>query len=426
MVLSSYIRAGLSYARRNAAKIALIAVAASATVAVNAHLRRQSRAINDTLRSDRLEGAKKLRSVFISNSHSICAAFRSLLPNLRSILSTIPSLDTAAPLGRLREHPTDLSEKHALWQRLMVASMSHLTASIYLTSLLYSFLSLQMNLLARYNLPDDMLDGAPPRQLPTSPLTALTSKAFLDIILNVVLDSTHVNRVVLRIESVVKNVTADVDLTKKPSTRDIAELLTTILDKSWSETHVHRDFNDNEEQVNNGAEQDDNDNISDGSSLSAMLHSWLFDDVSAQCGPHRNAINDVNYSWLVGELLDLCEVLDFNQYVYSNSLVVRDFVMRRLRDEVDSNQVAKRPTFARLLARFSSLAATVVSGREEGTLANVGNASSSSSVPVERDIHLTSVDSLDRCLAENDVGMYFAASVFLSGERNSSTRMTHA
>lgn len=397
MPVGSYIRNGLSFARRNAGKIALFSLATGTIVAASTYFRRQARAVSAAIHAERLQGARKLRTVFLSNSLSICTAFRNLLPNLRGLVTACESVDTSQALGRLRERPADLAEKHTLWQTVKVASITHFASSIYLTALLYSFLSLQMNLLARYNMPDETLD-APVQPLPGGPLSATTSKSFLDLVLHTVLNQRSVNLVVCRIERVVQSITQDMDLTETPCMYDIENLFTCILNKSWNDAqYMPQDDEKKDEQVRSES--------ANNVSLSAMLHGWLFDDI----GKHRNEdaddLSNVNYVWLVGELLDLCEVLDFNQYVYNNMTVVCNYVMRQLRNDVDLGEVSKRPTFARLLARFSSMASMLLSPR--GSLDG-----QSESYP------MAGRDGLDRCIAEDELGAYFAASVFLSGEKD--------
>lgn len=408
MSLSGYLRSGLSFARRNAGKIAMVTVAAGTAVAVTTYFKRQANAVSAAIHSERTQGARKLRAVFVANSQSICTAFRNLLPNLRMLVSECTPVDTSRALGRLRERPADLAEKQALWQQVKIASITHLASSIYLTALLYSFLSLQMNLLARYNMPEDTLE-APVQPLPGGPLSANASKAFLDLVLQVVLNQNQVSLAVHRIECVVRASTSDLDLAQTPSMDEVEDLYTTILNRSWSDAQCTDNGEDGGNQtdfINAFGEQN-------GTSLSAMLHEWLFDEVGGQRGIIGENNSDINYVWLIGEFLDLCEVLNFNNFVLNNTMVVRDFVMRRMRDNVTDGDTCKRSTYARLLARFSSMASTVLSCREQFA----GNESSQ-----EGDaIPMVSRDNLDRCIAEDEVGTYFAASVFLSGEKEGAT-----
>lgn len=408
MSITSYFRSSLAYARRNAGKIALVTAAAGAALAVTRHIRQQSREMNLVLERERRDGAARLRQVFRSNSQCICNTYRNLLPKLRGLILSSELINTASALGRLRERPSDMAEKQKLWQQVMIGSITHIVSAMYLCSLLFSFVSLEMNLLARYNVHDEASQQQ--HRLPAGPLSPFTSKAFLDLVLNVVLNEDHVNRIIIRINSIVKRQAENIDLTHTPSLQDINVLFATILEQSWNQTNNNRDGN-------SGECSDDDDE--DDCSLSAMLHTWLFDDVGALRQADQAQANDMNFTWLIGGLLDICEVLDFNQFVYNNSIVVRNFVMRQLWPDIDSNRVTKRPTFARLLARFSSLASTVLSGRDQ---------TNSSSDTVTSAIGSQPRDSLDRCMVENDVGTYFAASVFLSGEKDmkpNHSRMTH-
>lgn len=368
--------------------------------------------MNDALHAERLVGAKRLRSVFTSNSESIRTAFQNLLPNLRTLIAASPCVATASILARLRERPSN-SEKHSLWQRLMIASITHIISSIYLTALLHSFLTLQMNVLARYNLPDDVADGAPPWQLPSGPLASTTSKSFLDLTLLVALNKEHINSVISHIERVVKSKAASIDLASTPSTEELSTLFTEILEKSWN------DPTSSEHSEHGREEEEEEIEASINPSLSSLMQSWLYDQVGAHCGDIHPLNKDNNYKFLVGELLDLCEVLDFNQYVLNNAYVARDFVMRRLWNEIDSEEVTKRPTFARLLARFGSLATLLLSHRKQAPSDVDGATVSPSDNGLSSNVR-ADADDVDYWLAKNDVGMYFAASVFLSGERDTS------
>lgn len=419
-MLSSYslpsFRSIFQYARRNRGKIAIITVSAGAAIAVVTYLRRLETIAkthaslasigDDSVQNERREGGRRLHQAYQSNLQSIRRAFCTLLPNLRALIAATDAVQTARALGRLRERPSDLAEKQALWQVVKNASLTHLISAIYTTGLLYSFLSLQLNLLARYSLSGDALH-APVQSLPSGPLSSTSSKRYLDLALRVVLDPSHVSDIVTRIQRVVSSATIDFDLAHTPSVDELHNLLQSIIDMAWS---------GEEEQGGNG-ETENEDSLSRSSSstqcntgapLNQNLQQWLFEDVAQDCHSHNDsASRDKNYEWLVGETLDLCEVLDFSSIVYNNTMVVCACVVHRLRRDVEpTSQTAKAPTFARLFARFSSLATTVLSYREN---------------PNGDNAIITSVaddDTVDQWLIKDEAASHFGASVFLSGERD--------
>lgn len=397
-------RSVIQYGRHNLGKVALFTVTTGGVVAAATYLRRQVSYVNDTVHAERLEGARKLQSVFMSNSQSICAAFRNLLPKLRYLLAECAAVDTSVALSRLRERPSDPGEKHALWQQVKLASITHLCSAVYLTALLYSFLSLQMNLLARYNVTDDAL-FAPVQTLPAGPLTAGSSKCFLDLVLRVVLDEHRVDHIVKRMEQMVQSATADINLGDTPSMEEIENLLSKILNNAWNGTQNC---------------ENDGEHFPD-MSLSAMLHECLFDDVGRDCENREQTNSDVNYSWLIGECLDLCEVLDFNSVVHGNIMVCLSYVMWRMRNDMETEDGYKLTSFARLLARFSSMASTVMTCQAPSSPADPNNETAGGAIVSPTG---TGNDCLDRWLCKDGMGTHFAASVFLSGEKESSVGMS--
>lgn len=419
-MLSSYslpwFRSFSQYVRRNRGKIAFITVSAGAAIAAVTYLRRLETITkndaslasigDDSVQNERREGGRRLHQAYQSNLQSIRRAFCTLLPNLRALIAATDAVQTARALGRLRERPSDLAEKQALWQAVKNASLTHLISAIYTTALLYSFLSLQLNLLARYSLSGDALN-APVQSLPSGPLSSTSSKRYLDLALQVALDPSHISDIVTRIQSVVSSATINLDLTHTPSAGELHNLLQSIINKAWS----------GEEEHGGNGETDNQDSLSRSSSgtqcntstpLNQNLQQWLFEDVAQHCHPHiSSASSDKNYEWLVGETLDLCEVLDFNSIVYNNTMVVCAYVVNRLQRDVEptSQTTAKAPTFARLFARFSSLATTVLSYHENP----------------DGDNAITSVaddDTVDQWLIKDETASHFGASVFLSGERD--------
>lgn len=409
---STCIRSALHYGRHNVGKVALLTVTTGSAIAFATYLRRQVSVMADTIHGERLQGARKLQTVFMSNSQSICTAFRNLLPKLRSLLSNSAAIDTSHALSRLRERPTDLAEKHALWQQVKVSSITHLASSVYLTALLYSFLSLQMNLLARYNMLEDVL-GAPVQALPGGPLAPSTSKAFLDLVLRVVLDETRVCRIVQRIERIVTNVTADMSLGTMPSIDEIEKVVGTVLTKAWS---AAQDESEHVQLDDDGSDSRDEPGFVDVP-LSVMVHECLFDDMGSDCEHNEQNRSDANYVWLIGECLDLCEVLDFNGFVYNNMLVSLSFVMWRMRKDMETADGYKPVPYARLLARFTSTASTVMTCNVSETRNESFDEGSIGTAIAEK-------DNMDRWLRKDELATHFGASVFLSGEKDSSGNMS--
>lgn len=398
------------YIRRNRGKIAIIAVSAGAAFAAVAYLRRLETiakahssllSIGDDVQRERLEGGRRLRQTYQSNLQSIRRAFCTLLPNLRALIAATDAVQTARALERLRERPSDLAEKQALWQVVKNASLTHLVSAIYTTALLYSFLSLQLNLLARYSLGEDALHASV-QSLPAGPLSSASSKRYLDIALRVVLDPSHISDVVSHIQNTVSSATIDLDLAHTPSVDELQELLQSITTEAWNGGVQHKNGGTTNENSPSRSFSSAHYNVN--APLSQKLRQWLSDDITRDC--RNSTLDDKNYEWLVGETLDLCEVLDFNSIVYNNTMVVCACVVHRLRQDVElTNQAAKAPTFARLFARFTSLATTTLSYHE--------SADGSDAVTPAVD-----EDTVDRWLVKDEAATHFGASVFLSGERD--------
>lgn len=428
-----------NYVVRNRGRIALFTVTAGAAIAAVTYIRRLEATIaqqtgflsvsDDSAHNERVQGSQRLRRTYQSNVLAIRRAFRALLPNLRTLVSNVEAVQSGRALARLRERPSDFAEKQALWEQVKHASLTHVMTAISVTALLYSFLCLQLNLLARYSLSDDSLH-APVQALPAGLLSSSTSKRYLDLVLRVVLNPFRISHIVSSIHNAVRVSTANLDITQTPSIDELSALLHSILDLAWN-PNTQNENNENTAQSSNTSpralftqpkvsseiQEEENDG------LCQHLRQWLLEDLAHDArlsgvSFHDQSINtnnevdicagDRNFSWLVRDTLDLCDVLDFNGVVCNNTKVVLSFVLHRLRQDVErtsNNSNSKAPTFARLFARFTSLAGTVLSCREinmeeEG---EPGNAS---------------LDDIDRWLAGDSFTNHFGACVFLSGERD--------
>lgn len=383
------VQSGLRFARRNGGKIALFTLATGSAIAAATYMRRQFRAVNESLEVERAEGARKLRAVFIANSQTVRSAFRALLPVARDILAGADRVDSSIYITKLRAKPKDRKEKQELWEKVKLASVTHLVSAVYIAAVLHSILSLQMNLLARYT--NSSLD-APVQALPSG-LSAATSKRFLDLARKNLLDRSRVDSIVGRIEQIVKVQAQSIGLTERVGIVDIERLCTNVL--IGIETDVPKC---------------DTDEDSDGTgerTKDAPLSSpqqWLFSgddddpDTSASVGP------DSNYEWLVQESLDLCEILGFSGVVFSNASAVLSYALSDVKEEMSMSET--RLPFAHLLPRLDVMAARIFpktkTDDDEGK-DDIGPGL------IETDLEVM--------LSGAEESARFAASVFLSGEK---------
>lgn len=384
--ISPYLQSGVRFVRRNGGKIALFTFATGSAIAAATYMRRQLRAVNESLEVERAEGARKLRSVFVANSQTIRLAFRALLPVARDILSSVDCVSSSPHIAKLREKPTDRKEKQELWEKVKLASVTHLLSAIYITSVLYSALSLQMNLLARYT--NATLD-APVQALPSGMLSAITSKNFLDLARRNLLNRDRVEAITSKIEHIVSRHVQETLLTERMSALDIECMCANIL--SAIETDGPACASEEDSVPGEGGPE---------FILSTPQH-WLFTiDRSSEesCG---TAFRDTNYDWLMQESLDLCEILDFGSVIFSNASVVLAFALSEMKEELGVSE--KRLPFAHLLPRFDAVASRIfpVDTRDHD---NEG-------IP-----DLTETN-LEVMLSGSEDSARFAASVFLSGEK---------
>lgn len=416
--------------------MALFTVTAGTAIAVSTYFRRQVDAINESMNAERVQGALRHRLIFVSNSHSIRHAFRNLLPTLRSLIADCEHVDTSRALTRLRERPSDLAVKQELWQQVKTASLTHLLTSVYMSALLYGFLTLQMNLLARYNVPGAERDARHGMQaLPGGSLASPTSKRFLDLVLILVLDGSIVRQVAACVQRAVLQLTADFDLAHTPNVEEVDALLRSILMRAWEGTpsapsgttlagdHIATNGHQIDDADKSRYDEGKSGNVhseSEGKchSLRDTLRQSLFEDMAQQCSRGvneriQNGANtrsfDANYAWLVCESLDLCEVLDFSQLVLSTAHVVTSFAVDRMRNDVENGINGKAQTFARLMARFSSMGSTVVTSREgdAGDDCDGGDG--------------MQTEDVDQWLLWDQGIKDFGASVFVSGEKDGSS-----
>lgn len=384
--VSPYLQSGLRFARRNGGKIALFTLATGSAIAAATYMRRQLRVVNESLDVERAEGARKLRSVFIANSQTVRSAFRALLPVARDILAATELVNSSAYIAKLREKPKDRKEKQELWEKVKLASVTHLLSAIYIAAVLYSVLSLQMNLLARYT--NANLD-APVQALPSGILSAITSKKFLDLARKNLLDGNRIDAIASRIEEIVKIHAQDMGLTERMGPLDIECVCANIL----SAIETDGPTCDSEEDSAPGVQTTED--------PLGSPHHWLFscsDSGQDRSGP---LVRDANYDWLVQESLDLCEILDFGGVVFSNASVVLSYALSEVKEEMNASE--KRLPFAHLLPRFDAMALRIFPTAKTDD-------------EVEGIPDLTETD-LEVILSGAEDSARFAASVFLSGEK---------
>lgn len=382
---SPYVQSGLRFVRRNSGKIALFTVVTGSAVAAATYMRRQMRAVNESIEEERTIGARKLRAVFIANSHTVRSAFRALLPIAKDILSGTDRVNALQYITKLREKPLDRQEKEELWDKVKVASVTHLLSATYIAAVLYSALALQMNLLARYT---NSSMEAPVQSLPSGTLSAVTSKTFLDLARKNLLDRKRVDVITKRIEELVKIQVQDTGLSERMGHIDVECLCAGIL--GTIETDAPMDENEREEETGEKPAEDN---------LSSPQH-WLFRYEERVSDAAGSVARDGNYDWLVQESLDLCEILDFSGVVFSNASSVLSYALADFRDEMMRSE-AQLP-FAHILPRFDGMVQRVFPG---------GKQEDENGIPMPSDTEL------DGILSGGDDSARFAASVFLSGEK---------
>lgn len=391
----SYAQSGLRFARRNSAKIVLFTIAAGAAVTAATYMRRQLAVVNESLASERAEGARKLRVIFVGNMHAVRATFRALLPVMASSLGNVRALDSSECLVRLRERP-GLAEREQLFGTLRVAAVTRLASTVYIVSVFYCVLSLQMNLIARYF--NANLD-APVQALPSGLLSDLTSKRFLDVARSKLLRPHCIDSIVRQIEQVVRVHVEGIGLTERVGLAEVECLFVNILCDIGTKGM-------NFEIAGSSASDSD----TDVPTTPKPLQQWLFENGLYECDADGGEREDANYKWLLTESLDLCEILDFNSVVQSTTKDVLSYAMSELKEVLFSreSECTSRP-FAHFFARFEGVASDMfkVSDNNDGD-----------------DRVSTSVPKLERVLSEAQDCARFSASVFLSGEKESEQQQT--
>lgn len=374
--------------RRNSGKIALFALASGSAIAAATYMRRQMRVVDESLEVERTTGARKLRAVFMANSQTVRSAFRALLPIVKDILSGMDRVNASQYVAKLREKrekPFSRKEKQELWDKVKVASVTHLMSSTYIMAVLYGALALQMNLLARYT--NSNLD-APVQALPSGTLSAVTSKNFLDLARKNLLESKRVDFITQRIEEIVKIHVQDTGLAERLSHIDIECLCANILGALEADGLL--------EENERGSVTDELPAVDNLGSA----HHWLFRYGDSLSNTPASISRDANYEWLVQESLDLCEVLDFNGVVFNSASSVLSFALADFRDEMSNEQ--KELPFAHILPRFEGMVQRILPAAKDDNENGVP-------VLVESD--------LEGILSSGEESARFAASVFLSGEK---------
>lgn len=392
--LPSYVRSGLSFARRNGGKIALFTMAAGSALAATAYMRRQLTAVNASVEHERIEGARRLRAVFVANSQTVKAAFCSLIPLAREVLLASEQVNSASYVEQLRNKPKGRAEKRGLWEEVKVASITHLVSAVYIAALLHSFLLLQMNLLARYT--NSNLD-APVQPLPRGALSSATSKRYLDLSRSQILRSEKVKVIVQRIKDLVRSNTQTISLTERIGIEDVECVLANILGTMEAEKSPLE---------NTRSATDHGDGVKKDPLQS--VHIWLLSDCIASGAneDQQTGDRDLNFEWLVQESMDLCDVLDFQGLVESSMYSALAHALSCLKEDLGPDE--PELPFAHFLARFDRLGSDILSTSNRNSETDDGLG-----------IEIKSLG-LDQPLSETEDCARFAASVFLSGEKERS------
>lgn len=383
------LRSGLRFSRRHSTKIALFTLTAGAAVAFAAYLRSQLAAVNASLESHRIAGARNLRLIFLSNVNAVRLAFRPLMAVSSEVFQQIPMVDSTVYLQPLRTGVVkDRAEKRQLWEGVKVAAVTRLISSVYVVAIVYAVLCLEMNLVARYT---NSTTEAPIQGLPAGRLRETTVKTFLEQVKGRLLALDCVQHMVTRVEKLVRRDISRIPLTERLALRDVQYLFVSVL---------------NEVSKPECDETGGSDGTDDGAKGLAVqvLQTWVLVGGNSPRDVDFAAVTDPNLDWLIKESLDLCEILEFDRVVQANAGVVLNSVMSWLKDDVfdGDNSSEKRVPFAQLFARFDALAVRLL---REANQDSGGHESGEGS------------GGLDKVLAESEHSAQFAASVFLSGEK---------
>lgn len=349
---STHFTSLMRFVRRNSGRLTFLTLTAGGLVVAYRYFRTQMNTVNSTLEAERVAGARSLRAVFLANKNTIQKAYMALLPEIGAILSACESIDCSAILKRLRERPP-LQEKASLWERLKIASVTHLVTAIFLIVTVHVTISMQINLLARYSA---YYADAPVQSLPSGDLQPSTSKSFLDLCRRV-LSNTDVDGLTKQVEAEVRANVKDVKLTAVYDAQRVECLLSNCIRGLSEESKMH--------------------------SLSRLPEYWFRNELRTL---REESEREKNLDWLLEESLDLCECLDVSEVVESSSFDVVHHLCEQLGQEM-TNGSAKGLPFAHLLARFEKLSKSLFTGE------------------------------IENVVRDNESGVQFAACVFLSGEK---------
>lgn len=309
-LISQYATSALRYVRQNAGKITVLSLAVGGVIAASHYLQTRNSAAEKMVQAERAAGAKKLRSSYVANCHTVSKAFRALLPLLIERISRCEAACCEAEVAALRERP-DKAQKRLLWMCIKTGSVSHVIGAAYLTSVLYVLLSLQMNLVARYR--QAMTDESV-QSLPGGGLSEDTSKRFLGVAEGL-LNGDRIGRVMKLVSSAVDVGLRDVGLTVAMGCDDAKVMLQKVME--------------------NVAGED--------SKVSVVVEEWLR-EAALEAG------EDENLKWLLHESLDLCESLNVRGVVRQGARLCLDVAVTRLRDDMHG-----KVPFAHLLGRFQKI-----------------------------------------------------------------------
>ena len=393
---SSYFRSGLSYIRRHAGKIAFITLATTGAVAAASYMRKQVHAVNQSIETERVEGARRLRLVFVKNNKMICSAFRVLLPKIGALLDSSEAVDVHEQLEKLRQKPKNKDEKQKLWNHVKEASITHLIASVYLLSLLYSLLALQMNLLARYA---HVNVDAPVQSLPSGSLQTKTSKRFLELTRKNLLNSDQILRLITSIKSIVRTHVSKMNLTAMTSIDDVKDMCRNIL----QDLHLDKESTQEESVAADDPLSETMDN---------SLWDWALRDENLN--EDEDDANDLDYEFLIHEAIDLGEVLDFGELITHNSCITLSYALNCLKQDLELSQKKNPLPFAHLFAHFSDIGSRLLSDpmieqKDEETTTIIDGELSELETRLSEDLHTSR----------------FAACVFLSGEKEGTRGQTN-
>eukprot|EP00177_Eucheuma_denticulatum_P007662 GFKZ01013941.1.p1 GENE.GFKZ01013941.1~~GFKZ01013941.1.p1 ORF type:complete len:442 (-),score=56.47 GFKZ01013941.1:701-2026(-) len=383
------LRSALRLSRRHSKKIAFFTLTAGAAVALATYIRSQLAAVNASLENHRIAGARNLRLIFLSNVNAIRLAFRPLMAVAAEVFQLIPMVDSTVYLQPLqRGVVTDRVEKRQLWEGIKVAAVTRLISSVYVVAIVYAVLCLEMNLIARYT---SSTTEAPIQGLPAGRLQETTVKTFLERVKARLLAVDCVQHMVAKVEKLVRRDVSQTPLTMRLTLFDVQSLFEKVLAKVGEPESG---------EIGGSVGTDD---VPKGLAVQVLQTRVLAGDDS-QPEVDCSVARDPNLDWLLKESLDLCEILEFDRVVQGNADAVLKCVMSWLKADVfdGENSSEKTVPFATLFARFDALAVRLLreaSQDSEDHDSGVGG------------------PGLDKVLAESEYSAQFAASVFLSGEK---------